>query len=66
MSTAPLSIATLNFGGSIRTLGLSVVINSIRKRWPAATVGPATLARLREARYLLVTLTWWKDCYEYV
>jgi hypothetical protein len=42
------------------------VINSIRKRWPAATVGPATLARLREARYLLVTLTWWKDCYEYV
>jgi hypothetical protein len=56
----------LNFGGSIRTLGLYVVTNSIRKHYPAAQIVRATPATLTDARYLLVTLTWWKDVYEYI
>lgn len=61
-----MKIATLAFGESTQTLGLSVVANSVASAHPNAEIKRANHKTAKEADYLLVSLYWWKDVYSYL
>jgi len=60
-----MKIATLAFATSTQTLGLHVVTNSIRRQLPNAKIVGANHQTIHEADYLLVSLYWWRDFFEY-
>jgi len=61
-----MNISTLAFAGSDHTLGLTLVQNEILARWPDALILPATPLVAKDADYLLVSLYWWRDVYNFV
>jgi radical SAM superfamily enzyme YgiQ (UPF0313 family) len=61
-----MKIASLVFGGARTTSGIRIVEKAIMDRFPHAKIKIADPLSAKQADYLLVSLYWWKDCYEFV
>jgi radical SAM superfamily enzyme YgiQ (UPF0313 family) len=63
-----MNICTLAFAGSDITLGLSIITELVMDLFPDANVEKADQYgnNVKQADYVLVSLYWWRDVYEYL
>lgn len=59
-------VGLLAYSSAASTMGLEIVADSIRDKYPDWDIQTVDETTAKDADYLLVSLYWWKDVYEHV